>query len=213
MRDQGAQAGVMTLPAYRSRRQARSYRIGTWIVAMLLCLAATAYSAGARAQTPEPILVVMPLVQVKSAGQIPFVVIAGPPQALPPNSLIRILGLPKGVAPSEGQRGATGSWDVPLSAALRLKLNVPEGLSGRLDFVVTLVDGRGVVLAESPSALVVGVVASRSAERTDQAMEHAARAEIGERTRRGKLKEGRRRKLAWLHWSRGPRKLDSRLKR
>ena len=45
-------------------------------------------------------------------------------------------------------------------------------------FVVTLVDGRGVVLAESPSALVVGVVASRSAERTDQAMEHAARAEI-----------------------------------
>ncbi|HLC09145.1 MAG TPA: hypothetical protein VJK06_07660, partial [Methyloceanibacter sp.] len=64
-----------------------------------------------------------------------------------------------------------------MSAAFGLKLNVPEGLSGRLDFVVTLVDGRGTVLAESPSALVMEVVASRSAE-TDQAIEHARLAEI-----------------------------------
>ena len=118
---------------------------------MLLCLAATAYSADARAQSPAPILVVMPLVQVKSSGQIPFVVIAGPPEALPPNSLIRIRGLPEGVTPSESRRGAAGSWDVPMSAAFGLKLNVPEGLSGRLDFVVTLVDGRGT--GESASVL------------------------------------------------------------
>ena len=42
---------------------------------------------------------------------------------------------------------------------------------------MSLVDGRGTVLAEGPSALVVGVVTSRSAE-TDQAMEHATRAEV-----------------------------------
>ncbi|HYM99318.1 MAG TPA: hypothetical protein VET25_06215, partial [Aestuariivirgaceae bacterium] len=139
---------------------------------MLLCLAATAYSADARAQSPPPMLVVMPLVPVKSSGQIPFVVIAGPPEALPPNSLIRIRGLPEGVTPSESHRGPAGSWDVPLSAALRLKLNVPEGLSGRLDFVVSLVDAKGTVLAESPSALVMEVVASRSAEAV-KAMEQA----------------------------------------
>ena len=138
---------------------------------MLLCLAATAYSA-ARAQSPPPMFVVMPLVQVKSSGQIPFVVIAGPPQALPPNSLIRIRGLPEGVTPSESHRGPAGSWDVPLSAALRLKLNVPEGLRGRLDFVVSLVDAKGIVLAESPSALVMEVVPSRSAE-VVKAMEQA----------------------------------------
>jgi hypothetical protein len=114
---------------------------------------------------------------VKSSGQIPFAVIAGPPQALPPNSLIRIRGLPEGLTPSEGHRWAAGSWDVPLSAAPRLKLNVPEGLSGRMDFVVMLVDGRGTMLAESSSALVVGVAASRSVE-TNQVMEHAALAEI-----------------------------------
>ena len=177
MRDQSAQVGVRTLPAYRSCPRVRSYQIGTWIFVSLLCLAATAYSADARAQSPPPTLVVMPLVQVKSSGQIPFAVIAGPPEALPPNSLIRIRGLPEGVTPSESYRGAAGSWDVPLSAALRLKLNVPAGLSGRRDFVVTLVDGRGTVLAESPSALVMDVVASGSVE-ADKAMEHAKLAEI-----------------------------------
>ena len=126
MREQIAQRRSTTLLAGRSQPRARSYQMRTWIVVMLLCLAATAYSAVARAQSPAPILVVMPLVEVKSSGQIPFAVIAGPPQALPPNSLIRIRGLPEGLTPSEGYRGAAGSWDVPLSAALRLKLNVPD---------------------------------------------------------------------------------------
>ena len=76
MREQSAQVGVRTRPASRARPRARSHQIGTWIVVMVLCLAATAYSA--RAQSPPPMLVVTPLVQVKSPGQIPFVVVAGP---------------------------------------------------------------------------------------------------------------------------------------
>lgn len=80
-----------------------------------------------------PMLVVVPLVEVASSGLVPFFVLAGPPDALSPRSLIRISGLPAGVKPSEGKLRADGSWDIPLAAALRLKLRVPDGLSGRTE--------------------------------------------------------------------------------
>ena len=190
MRDPSAQVEVRTRPAARSRLRARCNQMVTWIAAVLLCVAATAYVGVARAQSPQPVLVVMPVIQVKSLGQVPFVIVAGPPEALPPNSLIRIWGLPAGVTPSESQRGATGSWDVPLSAAHRLKLHVTDGLSRRLDFVVTLVDAKGTVLAESPSALVVEVVAGGSA----QAIETKEPAKLDERRRADEAREAERRK-------------------
>ena len=68
-------------------------------------------------------LVVVPLVQVKPAEQVPFIVLAGPPEALPPNSFIRIRGLPDGVNPlrgpssGQGDLGCSGLRRSPVEAA------------------------------------------------------------------------------------------------
>ena len=128
----------------RLKSVAHVFRVaGTWVLAFLLCLA---YSADTRAQSSPPTLLVSPVIQVKAPGSIPFIVITSPPEALPPNSFIRIRGLPDNVALSDGRR-AKGSWDVPLSSALWLKIIVPAGFTSNLAFVVTLVDAQGTVIA------------------------------------------------------------------
>lgn len=189
MRDQGAQKGEKAQIVGWPRLLARPGQGSSWIVAALLSLAATTYpshasdpakfSGPAQAQLQvAPVLVVVPLVQVRSSGQVPFYIIAGPPQALPANSVIRIRGLHDGVTPSEGRRGAAGSWDVPLSATLGLKLNVPEGLSGRFEFVVTLVGGDGTLLAERPSTLAIETTVAGTSSETEKASKKVPPAEI-----------------------------------
>ncbi len=145
-----------------------------WVVGGHLVQASDASKPSGPQARPHvtPMLVVVPLVQVTSAGQIPFFVLAGPPEALSPNTVIRIRGLPANVTPSEGKLQANGSWDVPLPAAMRLKLSVPDGLAGRIEFVVSLIDGYGTPIIERSSTLVaaesIGSPTSRPAKATEE---------------------------------------------
>jgi hypothetical protein len=93
------------------------------------------------------------------ATQVPLPVQVGPPEAVPPNSFVRIRGLPPSVSLTEGHAIAPGSWAVPLFALLNLRANIPAGASGRTDFVITLLGADGAQIAEVRSALVIGTSA------------------------------------------------------
>ena len=81
---------------------------------------------------------------------------SGPPSALPGNSFVRLRGLPPSVSLTEGHAIGPGSWAVPLFSLPTLKANIPAGVSGRSELIISLVAVDGTLLAEARTALVVG---------------------------------------------------------
>jgi len=83
----------------------------------------------------------------------------GPPEALPKKSFVSLRGLPPSASLTEGHAIGPGSWAVPLVALPTLKVNIPAGISGRADIVISLIGMDGRLLAEARTALVVGSTA------------------------------------------------------
>ena len=83
----------------------------------------------------------------------------GPPDALPPNSFVRLRGLPPSISLTEGHAIGPGSWAIPLFGLSALKANIPAGVSGRSEIVISLIAVDGTLLAEATTALVVGPAA------------------------------------------------------
>jgi hypothetical protein len=77
------------------------------------------------------------------------------PAAVPQTSFVRFHGLPTSVSLTEGFSVGPGVWAVPLIGLATLKANVPVGVSGQTNFLITLVNVEGMILAEATSALVV----------------------------------------------------------
>jgi TPR repeat protein len=111
------------------------------------------------AQRAEPQVGMPATILAEPASQIPIAIQVGPPDALPANSFIRLRGLPPSVSLSEGHAIGPGSWAIPLFGLATLKANIPAGVSGRSELVVTLVSVDGTLLAEGRTALVVGAAA------------------------------------------------------
>lgn len=86
-----------------------------------------------------------------------------PVEALPPNSFVRIRGLPEAGSLSEGYAVALGVWAVPLRALASLKATLPQGLSGRAPLTVQLVSADGAVLAETTTVLSLEVAKAPAA--------------------------------------------------
>ena len=111
------------------------------------------------AQTAERHVDVAATILAEPATQIPFAIQVGPQDAVPANSFIRLRGLPHSVSLSEGHAIAPGAWAIPLFGLATLQANIPAGLSGRSELIVTLVAVDGTVLAEGTSALLIESVA------------------------------------------------------
>jgi hypothetical protein len=78
-----------------------------------------------------------------------------PSEAVPRNSFLRVYGLPPSVSLTEGFAIGPGVWAVPLFALATLKFNVPVGIAGQSNLLVTLVDVEGTVFARATSVLTV----------------------------------------------------------
>lgn len=111
------------------------------------------------AQRAEPQVTMAATILAEPASQIPIAIQVGPRDALPANSFVRLRGLPPSVSLSEGHAIGPGSWAIPLFGLAALKANVPAGVSGRSEVIVTLVAVDGTLLAEARTALVVGPAA------------------------------------------------------
>jgi hypothetical protein len=88
------------------------------------------------------------------------------PAAVPPTSFVRFHGLPPSVSLTEGFSVGPGVWAVPLIALATLKANVPAGVSGHTNFLITLVNVEGMILAEATSVLLVESAADRQGAAT-----------------------------------------------
>ena len=114
----------------------------------------TSIGADSAEQTPRIKIAAAILAQPET--QSAMVISLEPSEAVPRNSFVRLLGLPPSVSLTEGFAIGPGVWAVPLFALATLNVNVPVGVSGQSNFLVTLVDVEGNILAEAISALVVG---------------------------------------------------------
>ena len=90
------------------------------------------------------------------ASQAAVIIRLEPSEAVPRNSFVRLHGLPPSVSLTDGFAIGPGVWAVPLFALATLNVNVPVGVSGQSNLLVTLVDVEGTILAKATSALVVG---------------------------------------------------------
>jgi Sel1 repeat len=112
-----------------------------------------------RIQSP---LSVAPVVEVESPGQADCRISISQRESLPLGAYVRIRGLPAGVVLSAGrpwwekiagQADEQRAWVVPVRATEGLKVQMPRGVSGNSELLVTLVDGDGRMLAEDSSEL------------------------------------------------------------
>jgi hypothetical protein len=93
----------------------------------------------------------------------------------PYSSFIRFQGWPPSVSLTEGFAIGPGAWAVPLVALATLNVNVPVSVAGHANFLITLVDMEGAILAEAVSALIVEpATASTDQQATATSAEHKA---------------------------------------
>ncbi len=110
----------------------------------------------ATAQQAEPVAIkIAPIVRGDAPSSLPIKIQVGPERAIAKNAFIRIRGLPRTVALSEGHAIAPGAWSVPLSALSTLTLVLPVGAEGQSEVSISLVSVEGSVLAEAKTTLVV----------------------------------------------------------
>jgi len=145
----------------RAAKQARKRALRPSLAAVTLgALAALGSPQTAIAQrTAQAQISVAPTIIAVPASQISLAIQISPPEAPPSNSFVRVRGLPPSVSLTEGHAIAPGSWAVPLFALPNLKANIPAGISGRTDFVISLLGFDGTLIAEARSALVIGTPA------------------------------------------------------
>jgi TPR repeat protein len=125
-------------------------------LAALAALATLTFAGAGIAQRGEPRITVAATIVAEAASQTAVQIQAGPADAIPGNSFIRLRGLPPSVSLSDGYSIGPGSWAVPLLGLSGLKAVIPAGVSGRSELTISLVGVDGTLLAEAKTAFVVG---------------------------------------------------------
>lgn len=118
-------------------------------------LVVPAQAAGSR----KPVINVGKVILAEPAAETALPIQVSPVEAIPPNSFIRIRGLPPKAALSEGHSIAPGAWAVPLAFLPSLKITLPVGLAGKSDVTIALVQIDGTIVAETRTALVIAAAA------------------------------------------------------
>jgi len=129
---------------------------GLALAALAALTATVAFAAEGRTQRPEPRIAVAQTIVAEAASQTAVQIQAGPSEAIPANSFIRLRGLPASVSLSDGYSIAPGSWAIPLQSLPMLRAIIPAGVSGRSELTISLVSVDGTLLAEVRTAFVVG---------------------------------------------------------
>jgi len=145
-------------PGRRWRRNAVSQTLRLAAVValtnMVIVFARAVHPAYAQV-SGTPTIEVAEVITGEAATQISFPIRVGPTALIPPNSYVRVRGLPPTVALSDGYSIAPGFWAIPLRALPDLKMLLPVGAEERADVLVSLVTADGWVLVEARSTLVV----------------------------------------------------------
>lgn len=131
--------------------------------AFLLALALPAPAAlPAKAQTEadqRPVVNINAIILAEPGAETPLAIQVGPAPSIPPQSFLRIRGLPAATSLTEGYAIAPGAWAVPLASLPTLRIRTPSGLASRSQISVMLVDVDGNLLREAQASLVIAAAA------------------------------------------------------
>ncbi len=126
-----------------------------------------------RAEQPQ--ISIAQTVIAEPASRILLTIQVGPAEVVPKKTFVSLRGLPPTISLTEGHAIGPGSWAIPLAGLPTLKANIPAGVSGRAEIVVSLIGMDGRLLAETKTALVVGP-ASMMAPAATEAQRHPSSA-------------------------------------
>jgi hypothetical protein len=107
------------------------------------------------AQRTEARIWVAAELTARPASEVSLPIRIGPTEALPRNGFVRLRGLPHVVSLNEGYSIGPGSWAIPLQALPTLKANIPAGIAGRSELIISVVAADGIPLAEARTTLVI----------------------------------------------------------
>ena len=127
-----------------------------WTAAAAALVLGMFTSTGAGGAQGTPRINIATAIFAEPASRAAVVIQLEPSEAVPHNSFIRLRGLPPSVSLTEGFAIGPGIWALPLFGLATLNVNVPVGVAGQSNLLVTLVDVEGTILAKATSALVVG---------------------------------------------------------
>ena len=126
-----------------------------WGLALALILGLGALWTTRRGTGATPNVNVGPVIVAEPSTPTPLPIQVGPPELIPQQAWIRIVGLPPLASLSEGHAIAPGLWSVPVMRLVGLAITAPAGEGIRSSVSIALVSPRGSVLAETQSMLVV----------------------------------------------------------
>ena len=106
------------------------------------------------AQGASP-LTVPPTLTAPASSSVALPIGVNSPRDLPPNSFLRMRGLPPAVSPSDGYAIAPGVWAIPLTALSALRLVIPVGVAGSFQVTASLVAVDGAPIAEAKIQLTI----------------------------------------------------------
>jgi hypothetical protein len=121
----------------------------------LSCAISAGHIAHAQSRSPRLTIAVPSVVSAEVGAETLVQVRIAPDGAVPAGSFLRIRGLPRTVALSEGYSIAPGAWAVPLAALPRLRVSAPAGSAGRSEITFSLLTSDGIVLSEAKFTLVI----------------------------------------------------------
>jgi hypothetical protein len=112
-------------------------------------------SSRAANRSPAPAIVIDPESRVPAGDEVPLPMRITNMEALPPQVVVLIRGLPSTIHLSEGKAFQSGVWVVPLNRIAQLRVGIPPNLTGRSEINIAVATLDGVYLAEARTILIV----------------------------------------------------------
>jgi hypothetical protein len=140
----------------RPRTHRTHGRCAPWLPLLAVVLFGLPWvAAPQRALAQQPQIKVAPTIVARARSQVALPIEIVPAQAVPKRSFVSLRGLPPTVTLTEGQAVAPGSWAVSIADLSVLKAEIPVGVSGRADILISLIALDGRMLARARTTLVV----------------------------------------------------------
>jgi hypothetical protein len=151
----------LSLPPFLARPRALRTHSGRspWLPLLLVLIAGFPWLAApprTHAQQASQIqITVEPRIVARARSQIALPIKIEPADALPKKGFVSLRGMPTKVTLTVGQSIAPGSWTVSISDLAALKADIPAGLTGQADILISLISLDGRMLAQARTTLVV----------------------------------------------------------
>lgn len=102
-----------------------------------------------------PTIIIDPECWVRAGGSVPLAMRITNMEALPPQAVVLIRGLPSEIHLSEGKAFQSGVWVVPANKIARMLVEIPASLTGRNEINIAVATLEGKYLAETRTTLII----------------------------------------------------------